>query len=210
MGRHHVIDVQSLRRAAPKPFEPRTPVEEASYALRKTFMGEDLPARAYATGVSWDRRLTLQWIGTNESCSYASNKWHKGKHFEEFKHVSEGKQKLFAAPGALAGGRFFGPVWSPADDVVLPTACAELSVLLSLESQLFVGEDSEGNGVHGRGDEGCVSIRPSGCLLYGAYLGSKEDPEVGEPCLLVISKTRGLQFLITGTELDITRDGIVG
>lgn len=209
MAQRHIIDVQRLRKSAPRDYTPKTGEEQASYDLRKTFMGEDLPPRAYKTGVNWGRNLELQLVGTNESVAYASNKWGKKKEFEEFKHVSESKQKLFAAPGALPG-RPYGPVWRPSDDVVLPTTCAELSVLLFLEGRLFVGEDEEGNGVLGQGDEGCSRIRPAGCLLYGAYLGDKGRSGYGEPCLLVISKTAGLQFLITGSGLDITRDGIIG
>lgn len=210
MAQRHIIDVQRLRRGAPKAHVPRTPEEEAAYQLRKTFMGEDLDPRVYATSVTWKPSLTLQYVGSNESCAYASNKWGKGKQFEEFKHVSESKQRLFAAKGALADGPYAGPVWTPSDDVVLPTACAELSVLLFLEARLFVDENEDGNGVFGKGDEGCVRIVPAGCLLYGAYLGDKQKSGYGEPVLLVISKTRGLQFLITGNGLDVTKDGIVG
>ncbi len=210
MAQRHTIDVQRLRSGVPKPHQPRTPEEEASYALRKTFMGEDLDPRAYKTSVTWSRSLTLQYVGSNESCAYASNKWGKGKEFEEFKHVSESRQRLFAAKGALAGGPFAGPFWRPSDDVVLPATCAELSVLLFLEARLFVDEDEDGNGIFGKGDEGCARIRPAGCLLYGAYLGDKQKSGYGEPVLLVISKTQGLQFLITGSGLDVTKDGIVG
>lgn len=209
MAQRHTIDVQRLRRSAPKAHTPRTPEEEAAYALRKTFMGEELDPRAY-TATTLPRNLTLQYVGSNESCSYASNKWGKGKQFEEFKHVSESRQKLFAAKGALAGGPFAGPFWRPSDDVVLPATCAELSVLLFLEARFFVDEDARGNGLFGKGDEGCARITPSGCLLYGAYLGDKQKSGYGEPCLLVISKSRGLQFLITGNGLDVTKDGIVG
>lgn len=217
MGLRYEVDIARLRKRAPKPYTPKTPEEEAAYALRKTFMGEDLPPRAYATGVSLTKNLALQYIGSNESTSYTSNKWKGDKMFEEFKHVSESRQRLFAAPGALArgagpapDGSFYGPIWRPADDVALPTVCAELSVLLHLEARLFMDETEDGEGLFGKGNEGCARIQPAGCLLYGAYLGDKKKSGYGEPCLLVISKTRGLQFLITGSGLDVTKDGIVG
>lgn len=209
MGMRHEVDVARLRRSAPKPYEPKTPLEQDTYALRKTFMGEELPAKAYSTGIRL-AGVAFQHVGTNESVGYVSNKWKGGKTFEEFKHVAESKQKLYAAKGAIAGTALAGPWWRPSDDVIVPSAVAELAPCIFLEARLFVDEDKHGDGVLGRGDDGCVRIHPSGCLLYAGYLGDKTDPRYGEPFLLVGSKTQGAQFLVLGTGLDVTKDGIVG
>lgn len=209
MGIRHEIDVQRLRSGKPRPRQPKEGAEDAAYRLRKTFMGEDLPPEAYVLRGRWSG-LSFQWVGTCESVAYASNKWKGGKKFEEFKHVAESKQDLYAVKGAISGFRSPGPWWTPSADGVEEPVCAELAPLLFLQSRLFVDVDAKGNGVFGKGDEGCAEIHPSGCMLFATVLVDRRDRSGGEPALLVHHRTQGLQFLIVGQSLNVTRDGIVG
>jgi len=209
MGLRHEIVIERFRRSSKAPVRPGHPVADATHGILTTFQGEPLPPEAYDTGASW-AGVRLRHIGTNEATCYLSDKWgyRKKRSFEEFKHVSEAPQELYAVDGVVPGAK--GPIWSPkASKAILPTDLAELGPLICFESRLHLGV-IEGEGVLGKGDEGCVRIAPAGCLLYAGFLRDADDPDQGETILVVIHRRAGVQLVVMGDDLAVTKDGIVG
>ncbi len=213
MGHRLTYNVGRRRASTPKPFVSKDPLLQKIHKLRQTFMGEDLPPNVYDTGADW-AKVRLRHIGTNEATAYFSDKWggSKTKSFEEFKHVSEAPQELYAVDNAMPGA--IGPIWSPrANKAIMPLVLAELAPLIFFEGRLFVDikKSKDGDeGVLGDGDEGCVRIRPPGCLLYAGYMRDARDPSTGETILVAIHPKDGVQYVVMGSELDVTKDGIVG
>jgi hypothetical protein len=213
MGKHHTIEIERFRHGQKKSVTPGTEVGKATHKLLQTFQGAPLPPEAYDTGASW-AGVRLRHIGTNEATCYLSDKWggKPRRSFEEFKHVSEAPQELYAVGGVVPGSK--GPLWSPGlNDAIMPTELAELGPLICFESRLHVGlektRDGE-EGVLGEGDEGCARIVAAGCLLYAGFMRSKTQPDEGETILVAIHRREGVQFVVMGDRLSVTKDGITG
>ncbi len=208
----HTLDIQRFRASTPKDHTPKGAHEETTHRLRQTFMGDKRPSKLYDTHASWDG-LRFRHIGSNMGTAYASDKWggEKKKSFEEFKHISEGPQELYMREGAITDFPTFGPVWSPAkDSLKLPDVVADLAPILHLEARLFTSLDKRGQGAFGQGDAGCRRISVGASMLCAGYLIDAENDDYGEPFLVVIAKKGGVQFVILGKKLDVTKDGIVG
>jgi hypothetical protein len=211
MGRKTTLDVQALRAGKLRPYELQGAFDDETHRARETFMGEKLPPQVYDTGASWSG-VRLQHVGTCEAVAYNSDKWggRQKRLFEAFKHVVEAPQDLYAVRGSI-GGPTCGPIWVPSKEgVIMPDRIAEMAPLEFIQSRLFVSTDEDNEGVLGEGDEGCVELEPAGCLLYVGYLRTSKSDTSGEPILIVLSAKKGVQFVIRGEELDVTKDGIVG
>ncbi len=208
----HTLDIQRFRASTPKDHTPKGAHEETTHRLRQTFMGDKRPSKLYDTHASWDG-LRFRHIGSNMGTAYASDKWggEKNKSFEEFKHISEGPQELYMREGAITDFPTFGPVWNPAkDSLKLPDVVADLAPILHLEARLFTSLDKRGQGAFGQGDAGCRRIKVGASMLCAGYLIDADNADYGEPFLVVIAKKGGVQFVILGKKLDVTKDGIVG
>lgn len=213
MGMRHTLEIERYRKGRTSPFDPKDPVDKATHKLRQTFMGEPLPPEAYDTGASW-AGVRLRHIGTCEATAYVSDKWggRKKKSFEEFKHVSEAPQELYAVDGVVPGAK--GPVWTAAQNrAIMPATLAELGPLIFFQSRLHVAtrKTKDGDeGVLGEGDEGCVQLVAAGCLLYAGFMTDRDAPDEGETILVAIHRRAGVQFVVMGSELSVTKDGITG
>jgi len=208
----HTLDIQRFRATEPKDYVPKNAHEETTHRLRQTFMGDKRKARVYDTRATWNG-LEFRHIGSNEGTAYASDKWgfEGKKSFEEFKHISEGPQQLYEVCGTITDFRTHGPLWDPAKDRLrMPELIADLAPIMHLEARLFTSTDAKGQGVFGRGNEGCRRIEVGAAMLCAGYLIDMDAPDYGEPFLVVIARKGGVQFLILGSKLDVTKDGIVG
>ncbi len=179
--------------------------------MRETFMDAGLEYGPYDTGLSWPTQFAP--IGKGLSFAYTSHKWEKQGKFNDYKHVAEAPQTVYAAPvllrqipRSLSGDPFV----LERPDFVLPLETAELSQLLYLEMEMFARP--------GRlaGNEGLRRITIPGAVLYGGYARRPDAPATSrskgdyKPFLFAAKKGEGVILLVTGRELSVTRDGIVG
>jgi hypothetical protein len=152
---------------------------------------------------------SMQEIGEGKAELYTSNKWQKSRNnFEDYKHVAEGSRVVYAEPNFLRdwGGKASLPVCGPMMrlQAPMPLHFSVLGKLLGLQVRLY-RMGSNGEPFLPSGDDGLYEIHvPRGML------GAAKHPETGEPFLLVYTKTGGVHMILTGEQLDIEKDGIVG
>ena len=156
--------------------------------------------------VDWQWPKQVQEIGTCEAVMYSSSKWQKrATDFEDYKHVAEGKQYLYAIPGSIGfqreygrgGSKLAGPMRSVGR---LPSSYAVLAKILGVQARLYV--DDAGNMPKGA-DDGYYQIDLAG------WLGATRVAGTGELVLFIYTDS-GVHCLIVGEILDIEKDGIVG
>ena len=178
---------------------------QAARRLRETFV--DAPARKQRP-VPWEWPRSMQEVGVCIAVMYASNKWQQNpRTVIDYKHLAEGPQRLYVRKGFLREHkspthalRVVGPT-VPLNPP-MPTAFAELSKILGVQAQLYQGTNRRF--LVPEGDEHIYQID-----IPRARLGAAEHPGTGETFLLIYNDD-GVHCLITGDELAIEKDGIVG
>lgn len=150
----------------------------------------------------WPKQF--QEIGSAEAQMYRSNKWKKNpRDWDDYKHVAEGPQSCFVVPGFLRSYSDNQPVDVYGDDVTfedpMPEYITILAPLIGIQVRLF----DENGKLPKKGNLYEITV-PHG-MLAGARF-----PDSDEPFLLVYTKLEGVCMIITGTELDVEKDGIVG
>lgn len=187
--------------------------------MRETFMDAPLEYGAYDTGLSWPKAFVA--IGKGMSFAYTSHKWEKEAVFNDYKHIAEGPQAVYAAPVLARQGLDRATDGTALDrepvDAVLPTQTAELTPLLFVEMQRFEGVGSDGLPfLPSSRRVGIKRIVLPGAMLYGGYARRPDAPENSTnrrdyaPFLFAASREHGVILLVTGKKLNVTRDGIVG
>ena len=146
----------------------------------------------------------FQEVGTAEAQMYRSNKWQKNaRDFEDYKHIAEGPQSCFVVPGFLRDMRSNEPLKVNGDEVEfegpMPEFITILAPLIGVQVHLY---DSRGRLVE---DENLYEVVVPHGMLAGARF-----PESDEAFLVVYTKREGVCMIITGDELDVEKDGIVG
>jgi hypothetical protein len=196
-----------------------TPPARMAREMRRTFTDRDLDVGRYDTGIEWPKKVCA--IGEGLSIAYTSDKWEKTDKWNDYKHVAEAPQRVLATPALTrthvqaceSGDRF-----PPADlDWHLPDAVAELTPLLFVEIRVYDRIDARGNGQFAADqDRGVKRIILPNSMLYGGYArkpgtaASSDRRRDYRPFLCIGSREHGCIMLITGDELDVTRDGLVG
>jgi hypothetical protein len=173
--------------------------EEDAEEIYETFHAKD-PRRSFTTNFEWPAEMQL--VGQACAQLYRSNKWKMDPHvFEDYKHIAEGFQHCYMAPGASKSVPTYGPfvdmrriIGDPA-----PSHFALMANLIAIQVNLY--DDS---GRLPRGDDRLYEWK-----IRGGKLGGARHPRTGKAFLLVYN-TEGVWMIITGTKLDIKRDGIVG
>jgi hypothetical protein len=174
-------------------------VVDTSAAAKKTYevFNDRPPARKTPLPFGWPARM--QEVGIGKATMYRSNKWKsKRTEYEDYKHIAESDNTVYAAPGFLRDWHNPGKplhVTGPMVQLIepMPQHFAVLAPLLGVQLKLF-GEDN-----------GYYEVTVAHGLLGGA-----EHPTTHEKMLIVYTKTGGVHMLITGEELDILKDGIDG
>lgn len=152
---------------------------------------------------NWPTRV--QEIGRAKAQLYRSNKWKMNpREFEDYKHIAEASQYCYAVPGFLrdASGKEDLPVYGSMIQLEdqMPEHFTILAPLIGIQLHLY-----DKNGRLPRGDRGLYEVSVARGMLGGARFPGSE-----EAFLLVYTKQGGVHMLITGTELDVEKDGIVG
>jgi hypothetical protein len=167
---------------------------EQSIKIRENFRDEP-HRRKWTPG--WEWPSTLQEIGKCEAVMYNSDKWQKdGKAFD-YKHVKEGPQQLFVVPGTIARGdglKLMGPQVSMKGK--FPDSFAVLAKFISIQAQLFTDARGKSLGEF-------VDLKWPRCTL-GA--GKFKDGKT----FLVVYDSQGVVAVVTGSKLNVLKDGIVG
>lgn len=169
----------------------------------RTFMARD-HKRHVPMRFSWPKQM--QEIGVGKAVMYHSNKWKRNaKEFEDYKHIAEAEQAVYAAPGFLRDWHnprqkleVHGPMVTFEEP--MPQHFAVLAPLLGVQVRL-----AGPNGAPMPGDEGLYEI-----IVKHGMLGAATHPETEEPFVFVYTTTGGVHMLLTGKDLDIEKDGIVG
>lgn len=154
-------------------------------------------------GFNWPRQM--QEVGRAVAQLYRSNKWKMNpREFEDYKHIAEAPQRLYVVPGFLQDAEQGGPlkVYGPkvSLDGEMPKHFSILATLIGVQARLY-----DQGGKLPRGESGLFEI-----VVKHGMLGGARFPDNDEPFLFVYTKQGGVHMMITGTQLDIEKDGIVG
>lgn len=148
---------------------------------------------------------SVQEIGEAKAQMYRSNKWKSDpKDFEDYKHIAEAFQLCYVTPGFLrdysTGEQL--QVNGPTLEVQgpMPQHFTILAPLIGIQVKLY---DKAGK-LPSKG-ENLYEVVVSRGMLAGA-----KHPKTGDNFLFVYTKTHGIGMIITGEELAVEKDGIVG
>ncbi len=162
----------------------------------------------------------MQDVGRCLSVAYMSDKWKATREFEDYKHVAEAPQHLLTTPGFLVDWETDDPIEVVGPWVDLPQPMprhfAKLARFIGLQFQLYSECTSRGPRL-GRSAEDIMEFRLRHGMLAGTRLPEDIDVEypdigieAGAPVLFVYTLEGGIHTIITGKELDVEKDGIVG
>ena len=193
MGRVRIVDTLELAKNTRRTFTKKEPKELREYP--------------------WTWPTQLQHVGDSLAVAYASDKWKDDGDYELYKHLAESRNRALCVPGFLAplGSQDKYPVYGPMVDFTGVTMGKHIALLGYFEEadlQLHVGEH-DGHAYLGDKNEGVVRVMVKHALLGGGVMDGDR------PFLVVYSEPRdndpgGVHMIITGDELDIEADGIVG
>lgn len=191
--------VENPRRRRPAP----TADHKAAAELRQTFVDRE-PENIES--MNWDWPRSLVHCGSCLAVMYRSDKWQKRRgQMVAYKHLAEGPQQLYVRRGFIQGypGHENLKAMGPSAPIAgMPTAFAVLADCIGVQAQLFQ-RDKKGFYLPNGSDNICQID------LDGLKLGGGHHPETND-AFLVIYDSDNCYCLITGSELDIEKDGIVG
>lgn len=212
MGRVRVVDTSDYEKnfRASRTLRVVDTLEHAK-DVRRTFTKKE-PRELREQPWTWP--TTYTHVGDSLAVAYASDKWKKNGDMELYKHLAESRNYAFAAPGVD-----FVPLESPHtkypvvtqlvsfEDRVMPKHIAFLGMFEEIHLQFYRPGAVPSRKL--RGDEGVARV-----LIKHAFLGGGLM-DGDRPFLVVYSEPRGndpggVHMIITGDELDIEADGIVG
>jgi hypothetical protein len=188
--------------------------------MRETFVDRSVE---YETEFDFTWPSVMQNVGDSLAVAYASDKWkprkkHGKRDIELYKHLAEGRNRLFCFPGIVrlqddpgVELECIGPMVS-FDDVPKPEHFAILAMFKEANVQLYT-RGTNNAPRFGRGtDAGVVTLTVKhGMIGGGKLLWSKDgNGRADQPFLFVYTADDGVMFLIVGKKLDVLKDGIVG
>lgn len=189
---------------------PRHPSADLARKTREVF--QDAKATgAYALNCDFPR--TLVELGQGRSMSYSSNKW-KGSEddFEDFKHVAEGHQTVYATESFARSIQGVQPPrggW-PKHKLVLemPTTLAELAPCIFTEIRMLESARPKRLADH------AMQIDLPGAIYYSGH-ALPRGHKWGESrkhilFITAIRPGQGVLFLVFGNKLTVTEDGMCG
>lgn len=203
---------------------PRVKVFEATDIAKnitRTFKDRDVESEQ-TFDFEWPD--VIQEVGESLGVAYDSDKWKpKGSNgrraSEVYKHIAESRNRIYAEPGLIRPPdnlglpiKTIGPKLSlrkasQSGAIVMPRDFSELGRFMEANVVLHTGGSAASPELPKRGDKGVVTLS----VKHG-MLGASKMKRHGElqPFLFVYHPDHGVYFIITGDELDIEKDGIVG
>lgn len=176
--------------------------EPSAREMFEAFHAKD-PKRREKYDFSWPKRVQL--VGRAQAQLYRSNKWKANpREFEDYKHIAEAPQYCYVTPGFLREPNGNKPLKVYGDffemEEEMPRHFTILAPLIGIQIRLY-----DQNGRLPRGDKGLYEV-----TVPHGMLGGARYPDSEEAFLLVYTRQGGIHMIITGTELDVERDGITG
>lgn len=202
MGRVRVYDAEDIAKGMVRSFKDREP--------------------EYVENFRWRWPSYLQNVGDSLAVAYASDKWKpkdsQGKReMELYKHLAESRNRAFVKPGLLHDYYDTNSEWpvigpeTSFEDVPMPNSFAILGLFEEVDLQLYCFGDEDGPEFSDDPDEGIVKVTVRHGMLGGSkFLWSKVGQGSDEPFIFVYTRSAGVLMIMTGEELDIEKDGIVG
>jgi len=189
---------------------------EAAKKHREDFFGAPIE-REEQLGFAWPR--FVRYLGRTNSEIYLSNKKLADWRMTPFKHICEADQYLFVNPDTtlfvnddgqsvdvVESKRRLRPPKLDDGHLVRLYACSyEIQGSAEKTMPRHVAKLAKNHGVQWIASNG----RYFEAHIPNSFLAAAEHPVTHETMLIVYSK-EGIHFLITGPELDVTKDGIVG
>lgn len=203
-----------------RPNRPRVvDARKEAERMRRTFQDED-PKKAERMPFTWPEELQL--VGHCLGVVYSSDKWKRDPEFEDYKHIAEAPQYLLVPDRFLIDWETGDPLdvvgpWVPLPRL-MPRHFATLAKFLGVQMRLYDQMDDDGDGKLGTGADSLIEFRVSRAFLGGARVPEGNDEELaplglepGRAFLFVYTTNQaGVHCIITGEELDVEKDGIVG
>lgn len=203
---------------------PRVRVFEAESIARniaQTF--KDRPVETEEV-LDFDWPDVIQDVGESLGVAYDSDKWKprkgSGKRDSEiYKHIAESRNRIYVEPGLLQPGDDIGldlkPIGpklslreaSARGEIIMPESFAVLGRFIECNVVLHTGGTDDAPRRSTRGDKGVVTLSVKHGMLGASKM--KRDGRL-QPFIFVYRRDFGVYFIITGDELDIEKDGIVG
>ena len=166
----------------------------------------------------------IQEVGESLGVAYDSDKWKpkgaNGKRDSEvYKHIAESRNRIYAEPSLIRPGQDIGldlkPIGpkislkraSESGDIVMPESFAVLGRFMEANVVLHTSGTDQKPVRDSRGNKGVVTFSVKHGMLGASKMrrGTKL-----QPFLFVYRRDFGVYFIITGDDLDIEKDGIVG
>jgi hypothetical protein len=194
----------------PRAEAPNDPSFRLAQGIRERFTNAPLSMGPYSTGAHWPKRL--YHVGSIKAVAYTSDKWQTKDFWEDYKHLAEGHQDLYATDVALRAmpdlRRHLGGerVESEPLDARLPAVVAELAPIIFLQARLFHTYPKYASGK----DEGFRQLAMPGSVMYAGYASPLSGSGRRKFFLTAIDRREGVHFIIVGPKLEVTKDGIVG
>jgi hypothetical protein len=173
--------------------------------MRSTFMARSAGKNRE---LSWGWPGEMKHVGRCLAVMYTSDKWYDVGDYEDYKHIAEAPQDILFADGfALSfaeSRRDAVKLYGRSVELTppMPRHFAELAPLLGMQVQLY----GPGGKKLGRNGDRLLEIEIARGLLGGA-----RHPDSGEAFLVIYKQgAAGVLAIVTGRELDVEKDGIVG
>lgn len=177
----------------------------------------------HARPVREERKFDFEWpgllqhVGDSLAVAYASDKWKKQGDFELYKHLAESPNMAYVQPGLLRDWnsedkiRTIGPTIS-FRGVPLPKHFAILGYFEEANFRLHTKGTNNEPRFGDEEDDGCVAVAIGDAWLGASKIRWSETSSGREdqPFLFVYTEADGPLIIITGEELDVEKDGIVG
>lgn len=187
--------------------------EDVARDMRETFTKKKVREKIQFP-FDWPKKM--QHVGDSLAVAYQSDKWKDEGDFELYKHLAESKNRVFMVSGFLRDYHNPKKAWptiGPMIDMTeipLPKDFAELALFEEADLKLHV-KGTESRPRFGRGDDGIVKVTLAhGMLGGGKIMWSEVNGDEDQPFLFVYDEREGVKLFITGDELDVEADGIVG
>lgn len=184
--------------------------EDVAREMRETFTAKNVREKINFR-FDWPKRM--QHIGDSLAVAYQSDKWKDEGDYELYKHLAESKNRVFAISGFLRDYDDPKKPWPTIGPMVdfmelpLPKDIAELALFEEVNLRLHIkGTDARPR--FGRGNDGIVKVTLAHGMLGGGKL--KWSADNLQPFIFVYTESEGVKLFITGDELDIEADGLVG
>jgi len=172
----------------------------------------------------------LQHVGDSLAVAYSSDKWQKEGEMVLYKHLAESRNIAYCVPGFLRDFHNPSNPWPvygnmvSLEDMPMPKHFAILGLFEEIDFQLQSQKYASNRGSSARHkfrehspkklpetDEGVVKVTVRHAFVGASKIRWSEiSDREDQPFLFIFTKKEGVHIVVTGEELDVRSEGIVG